>query len=114
MCHSPLDVLFSCLQGLEGWLQTDTGEVCLQYSARFLLHAPFVRPSELSVETTLTTDPPENGMEHLKGRRLDSDGRGVLVGTATIPKTGNLLTDILLRLPTEAHAVMAAQFTLPQ
>lgn len=96
------------LQKLEGWLQTDIGEVCLQYNARFVLRAPFVPLSELSVQTTLTT----NSDGPLRGQRLDSDGRGVLVGTAIIPKTGNLITDVLLRLPTQAHAMMAAQFTL--
>jgi hypothetical protein len=48
----------------------------------------------------------------LRGSRMDRDGHVTLVGVAAVPRTGHRATDVLLRLPAEATAVLSAQFQL--
>lgn len=46
----------------------------------------------------------------LQGTRVDEQGHAVLVGVATVPRTSHWPTDLMLRLPAEATAVLRVEF----
>ena len=45
-----------------------------------------------------------------RGKRLDSEGRCVLVGVARLPPSSDPITSTLLMLPTDALAVLQVKF----
>jgi hypothetical protein len=57
----------------------------------------------------LTTEASEGAIRKGTGQRL-KNGKGKLLGIATVPKTGDFLFDTFLRLPTDAYAMLSAEF----
>lgn len=103
---------------LKGWVCRSTGEIQLTYEAVFQLHAPFFSPPELVVRTVLSTElvraEAKNRKTVLQGQRLDDQGHARLVGVSSVPKTGHFVTDVLLQLPANALAILAAKFEFKQ
>jgi hypothetical protein len=98
-------------QQLEGRWQPQSGAVELQFLARFqLLVAARVVAPDLIVSTQLTSATVAGRRHQAAGRPLDAEGRGVLVGVATVAPTGEGWVDRFLGLPDEALAVLRCQF----
>jgi hypothetical protein len=97
-------------QALAGRWQPETGLVDLAFEARFqLLLAGRTVAQDLQVETRLGTGEASWGRGPVAGRPLDAEGRGVLVGVALVPLTGEGWLDRFLGLPGEALAVLCCQ-----
>ncbi|GFR50830.1 hypothetical protein Agub_g13103 [Astrephomene gubernaculifera] len=96
---------------LEGVLDQATGEVNLNFECAFYFTAgPVYQPPGLKIRTVLTTESTRGTHLSASGRRLSSGGAGVLVGTATVDRTGDLFMDNFLQLPNDALAVMSCEF----
>ncbi|MFM7392876.1 MAG: hypothetical protein ACKO22_00590 [Cyanobium sp.] len=97
-------------QALAGRWQPEAGLVDLAFEARFqlLLAGRSVAP-ELDVRTRLGTGPANWQRGPVVGQPLDGEGRGVLVGVALVPLTGEGWLDRFLGLPGEALAVLCCQ-----
>ncbi|MCS5698098.1 hypothetical protein NZK32_03470 [Cyanobium sp. FGCU-52] len=97
-------------QQLAGRWQPETGRVELAFEARFqlLLAGRSVAP-DLQVVTQLGTGEANWQRGPVAGRPLDAEGRGVLVGVALVPPTGEGWLDRFLGLPGEALAVLCCQ-----
>jgi hypothetical protein len=97
-------------RSLAGRWCREAGELELAFDARFELRLAgrSVAP-ELRVSTELRTGAAEGMRWRAQGRALDAEGRGVLVGVATVPPTGEGWLDRFLGLPAEALAVLCCQ-----
>jgi hypothetical protein len=97
-------------QQLAGRWQPATGRVELAFEARFqlLLGGRSVAP-DLDVKTRLGTGEASWQRGPVAGQPLDAEGRGVLVGVALVPLTGEAWLDRFLGLPGEALAVLCCQ-----
>ncbi|MFN9243317.1 MAG: hypothetical protein ACK6DG_04980, partial [Cyanobacteriota bacterium] len=97
-------------QRLEGRWHPPSGAVELLFLARFrpMLAARPVAP-DLIVATQLTTHAVHSQRHQIRGMPLDGQGRGVLVGVATVEPTGEGWVDRFLSLPDEALAVLRCQ-----
>jgi hypothetical protein len=95
---------------LQGRWQPESGAVELAFLARFalLLAARPVAP-DLIVATELATHAVRGQRHQAQGTPLDGQGRGVLVGVATVEPTGEGWVDRFLQLPDEALAVLRCQ-----
>ena len=95
---------------LQGRWHPESGEVELTFLARFalLLAARPVAP-DLIVATQLATHTVRGQRHQAQGTPLDDQGRGVLVGIATVAPTGEGWVDRFLQLPDEALAVLRCQ-----
>ena len=75
-------------RSLEGFLEMRTGKVELQLDADFV---PGVRPlyasAPIKLAVTLTTETTWGAVRSARGKRIDSEGRCVLVGVARVPPT---------------------------
>ena len=92
---------------LEGRWQEDSGAVELEFLARFVFAvAGLYRAPDLIVRTRLGTAETRGQRHSSVGVPLERDGRGVLVGTATVEPTGDAWLDRFLGLPDEALAVL--------
>ena len=92
---------------LEGRWHPPSGTVELTFLARFqLLVADRRVAPDLIVATRLSTEAAEGRRHQVSGTPLDARGRGVLVGIASVPPTGEGWLDRFLRLPDEALAVL--------
>ncbi|MFO0031773.1 MAG: hypothetical protein ACK54Z_05885, partial [Cyanobacteriota bacterium] len=80
------------------------------FLARFrpMLAARPVAP-DLIVATRLTSHTVRSQRHPIRGMTLDGQGRGVLVGVATVEPTGEGWVDRFLGLPDEALAVLRCQ-----
>jgi hypothetical protein len=58
----------------------------------------------------LTTETSWGATRSAHGKRLDSEGRCVLVGVVRLPPSSNLFPSTLLMLPTDALAVLQVRF----
>ncbi|MEB3242402.1 MAG: hypothetical protein VKO44_02075 [Cyanobacteriota bacterium] len=98
---------------LRGRWHRQSGAVELSFLARFrpLLAARPVAP-DLIVATQLTTGAVGGRRHQARGSALDGEGRGVLVGIATVAPTGEGWVDRFLGLPDEALAVLRCQLRL--
>lgn len=87
----------------------------LAFEARFqlLLAGRSVAP-DLVVNTRLGTGEAVGRRGPVAGRPLDASGRGVLVGVALVPPTGEAWLDRFLGLPCEALAVLCCQLVAPR
>ncbi|MCS5691924.1 hypothetical protein NZK33_07985 [Cyanobium sp. FGCU-6] len=101
-------------QALAGRWQPEAGQVDLAFDARFqlLLGGRSVAP-DLQVNTRLGTGEVSSRRGPVAGRPLDGNGRGVMVGVALVPPTGEGWLDRFLGLPGEALALLRCQL-LPQ
>jgi hypothetical protein len=92
---------------LEGRWHPPSGAVELTFLARFhLLVAERPVAPALIVSTQLATLAARGRRHQACGTPLDGQGRGVLVGIATVPPTGEGWLDRFLGLPDEALAVL--------
>jgi len=92
---------------LEGRWHPPSGAVELSFLARFhLLVADRSLAPDLIVATRLATDGAQGRRHQVCGTPLDGQGRGVLVGIAMVPPTGQGWLDRFLGLPDEALAVL--------
>ncbi|TVS07954.1 MAG: hypothetical protein EA413_00140 [Cyanobium sp. PLM2.Bin73] len=92
---------------LSGHLQPGSGELRLRFRARFHCSAlGFYRPAALAIDAELSTGPVTSRRHSCRGAALDSDGRGVLVGVAQVPPSGDAWLDRFLGLPDEALALL--------
>lgn len=94
---------------LHGRVDASTGECALLYDARYVFRtvAGLYTSPALRVRSTLTTQGPG-------GAHLDANGRGRLVGDATVEKTGGWLCDTLLCLPTTCNTCLDVRFEVDQ
>jgi hypothetical protein len=84
--------------------------VDLAFEARFqLLVAGRPVAPDLQVATQLGTGEASWQRGPVAGRPLDAEGRGMLVGVALVPLTGEGWLDRFLGLPGEALAVLCCQ-----
>ncbi len=97
-------------QALEGRWHPESGAVELRFLARFrpLLAERALAP-DLLVSTLLATTAARGRRHQAEGTPLDAEGRGVLVGIATVEPTGSVWVDRFLGLPDEALAVLRCQ-----
>ncbi len=95
------------LDKLEGIINNETGEIILNFEARFILGilSIFQFPS-LLVKTTLNTGKVKSNLHEETGSNLDSNGKTKLVGIAVIAPTNNNYLNLFLNLPTEALAIL--------
>ena len=100
------------LNTLEGTINQETGEIILNFEARFMLQILYIFhfPS-LSVKTTLNSGKVTSGRHEETGLNLQSNGKTKLVGVAVIPPTNNHCLNRFLNLPTEALAILNCKFT---
>lgn len=97
-------------RSLEGVLDQVTGEVNLNFESEFYFTAgPIYQPPALKIRTVLTTEGTQGRTLSATGQRLVGNS-GVLVGTATVERTGDGLMDNFLQLPADALAVMSCEF----
>lgn len=105
----PLNIAISP-QKLEGDINLATGQIDLMFESNFcftvggLYQAP-----PLVVRTVLTTESSSGEMRQATGKRLQS-GHARLVGVARVPRVEELFTDTFLMLPTDALAILSAEF----
>ncbi len=92
---------------LEGTIDSKSGEVLLNFEARFILSilSIFEFP-ELFIKTTLETAFVKSSLFEEHGLKRQKDGKIILVGIAEVPVTGNKILDFFLDLPNEALAVL--------
>ncbi len=70
---------------------------------------PAPNPACPQIRTVLTTESTKGMHLTASGRRLVGNS-GVLVGTATVEKVGDMFMDTFLQLPNDALAVMSCDF----
>lgn len=97
-------------QRLQGRWQPSSGAVELHFLARFrpMVASRAVAP-DLIVATQLATGAVRGRRHQARGTPLDGQGRGVLVGIASVAPTGEGWVDRFLGLPDEALAVLRCQ-----
>jgi len=100
-------------RSIGGTANVCTGEVRFAFDAVFQPVVGTFRPSAISVVTDLTSETSSGFFQTVAGRRLDAWGDSHLVGVAQVPKTGDILVDLLLSLPTDAVADLEVHLDLP-
>jgi len=93
---------------LQGWIDTQSGEVELNLSADFNFSAARFYKVSLHVDTKLTTEAVKSRHHDKHGSRLDRRGQTVLVGVGDVEKSGSFI-DKVLRLPTDVLGLMKAE-----
>jgi len=97
-------------QRLAGRWQPASGVVELEFLARFRFAiAGIYQAPDLVVQTSLGTGAVQGQRHSASGQPLDGDGRGLLVGVATVPPTGEGWLDRFLGLPDEALALLRCE-----
>ena len=107
---------------LSGWVRRATGEVSLDFEAKFRFSAfGLYRPPPLFVSATLTTGEAKGQSDKSSGVRLsgrgealrgEEGGRVALSGVAVVEPVGDFLLDAFLMLPTECLAELKAELEL--
>lgn len=105
---------------LTGWIRRGTGEVSLDFEARFLFTAfGLYAPPPLFVSATLTTGEARSKSRSAsnvrlsgRGEALDNDGRVSLSGVAVVEPVGDFFLDSFLMLPAECLAELKAELDL--
>eukprot|EP01026_Neomeris_dumetosa_P041183 TRINITY_DN3406_c0_g1_i6.p1 TRINITY_DN3406_c0_g1~~TRINITY_DN3406_c0_g1_i6.p1 ORF type:complete len:246 (+),score=16.53 TRINITY_DN3406_c0_g1_i6:63-740(+) len=97
---------------LEGWWDQESGEAQLYFSSKFNFSiGPLYQAPSLDVDVTLTTERADGQLRQGKGQRL-RNGKGRLVGIATVPLTGDYLLDKFLMLPNDAFALLSSEIEI--
>jgi hypothetical protein len=90
---------------LEGTIDPFSGAVVLLFEAQFLAGVGSKKPTALTVNAHLTTEPAKAFKKTMEGERLDH-GNVTLVSAAEVPKTSSWFANLILWLPTAATAVL--------
>jgi len=109
--YAPLPPIFKIRitpSKLQGWIDTETGEVELNLSADFHFSAARFYKVSLHVDTRLTTEGVASKHHNKHGSRLDPRGQTVLVGVGEVEKSGTFI-DKVLQLPTDVLGLMRAE-----
>ncbi|MEX1317160.1 MAG: hypothetical protein AB1Z22_08555 [Synechococcaceae cyanobacterium] len=97
---------------LSGHLEPHSGELRLCFQARFHCSALGIyRPAALEIDTELRTGAIASRRHNCRGSVLDTDGEGLLVGVAEVPRSGDPWLDRFLGLPDEALAVLRCRLS---
>ncbi|WP_320667641.1 hypothetical protein [Prochlorococcus sp. MIT 1307] len=92
---------------LKGVFDKTNNQISLQFDARFkftifsIIHAP-----DLIVKTLLISHKVKSKEHEASGYPLKKNGNVKLVGISIVPRTGNILLDTFLFLPSEALAIL--------
>ena len=99
-----------CMDKLEGTIDKNSGEVLLNFEAKFVFNiGAIIKFPNLLVKTTLTTREVKSKFHKANGIILQKNGKIKLVGISKIPLTGNRMLDIFLGLPNEALAELQCE-----
>ena len=99
------------MEKLEGNLNKDSGQILLNFEARFSLKILFIfKLPDLIIKSLLKSDKVKTNLHEREGMPLQEDGKARLVGIAKIAKTGNYLLDKFLFLPNDALAELVCEF----
>lgn len=91
-------------------MDTGTGQAELSFDADFTFTGgPIYKPPSLNVKTILSTEQANGRFRSASGERFVGS-KGKLVGIADVPKTGDWVLDTFLQLPTDAFALLSAEF----
>ena len=97
-------------QSLKGYLDIKTGDLSLDFIAKFKLSIlKYIKAPDLIVETCLNSKEVLIQESKIKGTSIQKDGKTTLVGISTIKLTGNTILDRFLSLPTTALAILKCQ-----
>lgn len=97
----------------QGTIVEETGQVDLQFKAKFLFSVgKFYKAPPLLVVTVLTSEESNGVMKGGRGERLDGDGNCRLVGVATVDPIDDILINSFLGLPTECLADLNANISI--
>lgn len=98
-------------RSIEGFLERRTGKVELQIDGEVI---PGVRPiytsAPIRITATLTTETTWGAVRSARGKRLDSEGRCVLVGVARAPPTSDPVISAALTLPADILILLQCRF----
>eukprot|EP00240_Pyramimonas_obovata_P013194 CAMPEP_0118932102 /NCGR_PEP_ID=MMETSP1169-20130426/9106_1 /TAXON_ID=36882 /ORGANISM="Pyramimonas obovata, Strain CCMP722" /LENGTH=262 /DNA_ID=CAMNT_0006874707 /DNA_START=62 /DNA_END=850 /DNA_ORIENTATION=- len=110
----PLPPLFRAeirANSLSGFIEKRSGKVDLQFDAEVVPAIGSVQVGQaIKLFINLTTETSWGATRSARGKRLDSEGRCVLVGVARLPPSTDPITSTLLMLPTDALAVLQVRF----
>ncbi|KAK1399583.1 ATP-dependent Clp protease ATP-binding [Heracleum sosnowskyi] len=96
-------------QLFQGSINSESGQVDLEFKAKFLFSIGSIyKAPPLVVETVLTSEESKGTMRNGRGERLNTEGRCRLVGVATVEPINDFLLDSFLGLPTECLADLNA------
>jgi hypothetical protein len=96
---------------LSGFIEKRSGKVDLQFDAEICPSVTSLMVgTPLKLFMNLTTETSWGATRSARGKRLDSEGRCVLVGVARLPPSSDPITSTLLMLPTDALAVLQVKF----
>ncbi len=98
-------------KSLEGKLNIDTGYLALNFEAYFYLSiGNLIKAPKLLIQTCLKSGEVSRIDKSAKGSTISNEGKAILVGFANIERTGCLLQDLFLGLPTDAFAELHCEF----
>ncbi|KAJ7975641.1 ATP-dependent Clp protease ATP-binding subunit [Quillaja saponaria] len=96
-------------EAFQGSINQESGEVALEFKARFLFSVGSIyRAPPLMVKTVLTTEESKGTIRSGRGKKLDEGGNCRLVGVATVDPIDDFLMNSFLGLPTECLACLNA------
>lgn len=94
-----------------GFIEKNTGKVELEVDADVILSAkPLYTSASVRVPLTLTTETSWGATRSARGKRLDSEGRCVLVAVARVPPVSDLAVSAAMMLPSDVLVALQARF----
>ena len=103
-------VIHISMNKLEGKINQETGEIALNFEAKFTLEVCSIyKLPELIIKSLLNTGTVRMHNKKLEGLPLQENGTTTLVGVGRIEKTNSFLLNKLLFLPAEAFAVLKCE-----
>ena len=110
----PLPPLFKAEvvpQSMVGFIEKSTGKVELEVDADITLSAkPLYTSASVRVPLTLTSETSWGATRSARGKRLDSEGRCVLVAVARVPPVSDLAVSAAMMLPSDVLVALQARF----
>eukprot|EP00238_Polyblepharides_amylifera_P015720 CAMPEP_0196577768 /NCGR_PEP_ID=MMETSP1081-20130531/6782_1 /TAXON_ID=36882 /ORGANISM="Pyramimonas amylifera, Strain CCMP720" /LENGTH=270 /DNA_ID=CAMNT_0041896779 /DNA_START=89 /DNA_END=901 /DNA_ORIENTATION=+ len=96
---------------LSGFIEKRSGKVDLQFEADIVPSVTKMLVGKpLKLFMNLTTETSWGATRSARGKRLDSEGRCVLVGVARLPPSSDPVSTTLLMLPSDCLAVLQVRF----
>jgi len=96
---------------LAGTLDPASGELRLQFRARFRFSIGSYTAPDLLIDCPLHSGPVQGRRHRATGARLNGCGEAVLVGVALVPPCGEAWLDRFLGLPDEALALLRCRLS---